>query len=312
MLRLTFFFVLLLSFLSCENDESLFAKDYKTENVVVIVIDGPRYSETWGESTRSNIPVRDSLLSQGVLITNFKNNGPTYTNPGHSAICTGNYQNIANNGTQYPDNPSFLQVWLASKNAFLDQCSIIASKDKLHVLANCNNPKYHNKFLPVIDCGVNGNGTGGYRSDSITFEHIKIALLNQQPNILVINFKDPDFYGHAADSVNYINAIKKTDYYVGEIWNLIQTNVNYKDKTTLFVTNDHGRHLNGVANGFVSHGDACAGCRHIELLALSPDFKKNLELASAYEQVDISATIAELLHFRFQSSKGRVMTDLFH
>jgi predicted AlkP superfamily pyrophosphatase or phosphodiesterase len=309
MLKLPTLFCLLLLICSCNQKTN--TKDYKTKNVVVIVIDGPRYTETWGEVSRSNIPVRDSLLQEGVMISTFRNNGPTFTNPGHSAICTGNYENIANNGTQLPTNPSFLQIWLKSNQTFVDKCSIIASKDKLHVLANCNNPKYHNKYLPAIDCGVNGNGTGGYRSDSLTFEHIKVALANQQPNLLIINFKDPDFYGHAADSARYIQAIKNTDKYVGEIWKMLQNSPNYKDKTTLFVTNDHGRHLNGLANGFVSHGDACEGCRHIELFALSPDFKKNITLAIAYEQIDISATIAELMHFRFNNGKGRIMKDLF-
>lgn len=310
MLKLPTLFWLLLLLSSC--NQKVHTNAYKTKHVVVIVIDGPRYSETWGEVNHSNIPVRDSLLQEGVLISTFRNNGPTFTNPGHSAICTGNYENIANNGTQFPTNPSFLQIWLKSNQSFVDKCSIIASKDKLHVLANCNHPKYHNKYLPAIDCGVNGNGTGGYRSDSLTFEHIKVALANQQPHLLIINFKDPDFYGHAADSARYIQAIKNTDKYVGEIWKILQTSPNYKNKTTLFVTNDHGRHLNGVANGFISHGDGCEGCRHVELFALSPDFKKNITLAAAYEQIDISATIAELLHFRFNTGKGRVMQDLFY
>ena len=39
----------------------------------------------------------------------------------------------------------------------------------------------------------------------------------------------------------------------------------YKDKTTLIVSNDHGRHIDSKG-GFQNHGDDCAGCRHIEFL----------------------------------------------
>ena len=57
------------------------------ERVVVVVIDGPRWSETWGEATRVHIPRRAlQLAPQGVLFTAFLNRGPTYTNSGHAAI----------------------------------------------------------------------------------------------------------------------------------------------------------------------------------------------------------------------------------
>jgi hypothetical protein len=47
------------------------------------------------------------------------------------------------------------------------------------------------------------------------------------------------------------------------------------------------------------------------LVALGPDFKSNVTLNTAYEQIDISATIAELLGFDFSVSNGRVMRQLF-
>lgn len=311
---LRYVFLLSLPFIvlfACKHDNPVSFTHYQTQNVFVIVIDGPRYSETWGAPLRENIPVRDSLLSEGVLITNFRNNGTTFTNPGHAAICTGNYENIANNGSQYPTYPSFMHLWLKSSHELASKCCVIASKDKLHILTNCTYPSFQNQYRPYFDCGVNGDGTGGYRADSVTFAHIINTLDTKRPRLLVVNFKDPDYYGHLADSLSYIEAIRKTDQYVGKIWAYIQSNPHYKDKTTLIVTNDHGRHLNGIANGYVSHGDDCEGCRHVEFFALSPDFKQNTELTTVYEQIDISATISELLHFSFVYGKGHVMTEIF-
>jgi hypothetical protein len=46
-------------------------------------------------------------------------------------------------------------------------------------------------------------------------------------------------------------------------------------------------------------------------VALGPDFKKNTVLNIPYEQIDLSATIAEMLHFSFPVSQGKVMTELF-
>ncbi len=310
MLRCGFLVLLLFVLSTCTNDHTPLI-EYKTENVIVIVIDGPRYSETWGDPLRTNIPVRDSLLSEGILITNFRNNGATYTNPGHSAICTGNYENIVNNGTQFPYYPSVMQLWLKQTGNSSSESTVIASKDKLHILSDCISADWHGQYRPSIDCGVNGNGTGGYRSDFATFQHVISALNNSQPVLTVVNFKDPDYYAHQSDWTNYLKAIQKTDVFVGEIWKFIQCDPHYKDKTTLIVTNDHGRHLDGISNGYVTHGDNCEGCRHIEFFALSPDFKQNLELSATYEQIDISATISELLHIAFPYGKGRVMKEIF-
>jgi predicted AlkP superfamily pyrophosphatase or phosphodiesterase len=283
---------------------------YITKNIVVVVVDGPRYTETWGDPNHANIPVRDSLLQYGVLVNSFYNQGPTFTNPGHSAITTGNYESIANDGSQYPSHPSILQVFIKSAKALASSCWLITSKDKLHILSNSTASDYWNQYICSIDCGINGNGTGGYREDSITFQHVLATLSTQQPRIMVVNFRGPDSAGHLGDSLGYIAAIHQTDYYIGQIWKTLQESSFYSDKTTLMVTNDHGRHTDGIADGYKSHGDACEGCRHIEFFALSPDFKQNTVLTTSYEQIDISSTMAELLHLNFFTGHGKIMKAL--
>lgn len=311
MFRMFSVLCLLVSLTACTHDKAPLLKEYQTQNVIVIAIDGPRYSETWGDPLRINIPVRDSLSAYGALLTNFRNLGETFTIPGHTAICTGNYQSIANDGSQLPDYPSMFQMWLKSTNEIYTKCGIVGSKDKLRVLSNCLYPDYQDHYRPFFNCGVNGDGTGGYRADSVTLASALNVLSVNEPRLMLIAFKDPDFFGHQGDSAGYINAIRKTDEYVGIIWNYIQNSPLYKDKTTLIVTNDHGRHLDGISEGYKNHGDNCDGCRHIELFALSPDFKSNVQLNTPYDQLDISATIRELLHFPFYTGKGKVMTDLF-
>jgi Metalloenzyme superfamily len=308
MLRYLLFFLPILVFTSCKHEDNVHT--YKTRRVIILVIDGPRFSETWGDSSHSNIPQRYSLLNEGVFASHFYNNGVTFTNPGHAAISTGAYDNIANNGTELPHNPGLLQLYV-EQFGWPNYASLIASKDKLHILNNTSNPNYYNQYECYIDCGVNGNGTGGYRADTITYMNVMSQLNSGLPRLMIVNFKDPDTYGHMADSIGYINAIKRTDNYVAYIYQLIQSHPAYKDQTTLIVTNDHGRHTAGWSNGYVSHGDECAGCRHIEFFAISPDFKKNTIITKNYEQIDIAPTVAELLGIRMNYSHGKVMWDLF-
>lgn len=288
---------------------------YQTKNVILLVVDGPRISETWEEPTRKYIPNRVNLLNQGVFISNFKNNGATLTNPGHSALCSGVYENLQNNGTELPGYPSIMQQWLKQTRADKKKAWIIASKDKLEILNNCKLSSWKDKFQPSTDCGINGNGSG-YREDAVTVDRVKSIMGQYSPNIIVINLKDVDSNGHAHNANNnnwngYINAIKATDASIKDIWNHIQSLPAYKDKTTLIVSNDHGRHLDSHG-GFAEHGDDCAGCRHIEFFAMGPDFKKNAIINTGnYEQIDVASTIAELLGMPLEYAKGKVIRDVF-
>ncbi len=299
-----------LSLISCEDDVTI-QRNYDTEYVVVIVVDGPRYTETWGEPTHAYIPFRSQLMNQGVLVSNFRNNGTTYTNPGHASMFTGTYQNIANNGTELTTKPTLFQELIRQRSLSSAAVSIICSKDKLHVLRNSSYSGYQGNYLASFNCGGNGDGTGGYRADSITFNLAKLKFQNESPLLTLVSFKEPDVSGHAGDSLGYLNGIIKTDQYINELWQIIQANQQMAGKTTLIVTNDHGRHSDGILNGFVSHGDDCDGCRHIEFFALSPDFKQNYISLLAYEQIDIAHTIAELFHIKIKESDGEVMWDLF-
>ena len=295
------------------NDSTATFKDYQTENVFIIVIDGPRYTETWGDASHQYQPrLVDSLAAEGTVYTNFYNNGVTFTNPGHTAITTGNYQALDNRGGALPYRASIFQHWLKESGADSSKAWLITSKDKLQVLANCYEREWNNLFMPSTNCGVGGNGLGsGYREDSLTFKQIKTILNTHHPKLTLINFKEPDASGHRNNWNAYLNGIRNTDEYVYQIWNMIQNDTEYAYKTTMFVTNDHGRHLDGHLDGFVSHGDNCKGCRHINLFAIGPDFQKGQIITAYREQRDISATIAELMNFNFPTRKGEVMQELF-
>ena len=305
------FVLAILSFQTKNYDDVPTGRKYITENVIILVIDGPRMSETFGDSTYKYIPnLANVLAPQGVLLKNFRNNGPTYTNAGHSAITTGVYQRINNSGLELPKNPSIFQYFLKEKGLSKESAWIIASKGKLNILANTKNKKWRNQYTPSSFCGVNGFGLG-YTADEKNFSDALRILGQYHPKLTLINLLEVDVNGHANLWEGYLKAIQRTDQKALELWNFIENDSIYKGKTTLFITNDHGRHSKGHKDGFVSHGDNCEGCRSIYLIALGPDFKKNSILPNRYEQIDISKTIAEMLHFNEPVSEGQIMKDLF-
>ena len=297
---------------SFKNDTTTPPKIYKTKYVIVLVIDGPRYSETFGDSTFQYVPNMKNVLSkEGVLYSQFRNNGSTYTNAGHTAITTGYYQCISNAGAQLPKKPSIFQYYLKASGAPKTDAWIISSKGKLEILANTKDKHWWNEYTPMSYCGANGNSVD-YVSDDLTWVLVDAFYRNNPPILSLINLLSVDVAAHQNDWQGYLDGIKSCDKKALALWEVIQSNPMMKDQTTLFITNDHGRHLNGVKDGFISHGDGCEGCRHIMLLAMGPDFKKNVTIDKPAEMIDISATIAELLHFQMPTSEGRVLTELFN
>lgn len=301
----------LISTTNCTNTNIYNTKEYKTKCVIVVVMDGARYSETFGDSTHSNIHfLSDTLSKFGVINTEFYNNGFTLTIPGHTQIMTGIRQLIDNSGVKKPEYPSFMQCWSSSYDTTANNTWIITSKDKLEVLNNCNLSDWKNKYLPKTNCGINGNGTG-YRNDKTTFDTLISIMSIKHPKLIIVNFCQPDNSGHSGNWNNYLKGIKLVDSLTFEIFKFVMKDTFYSGKTTIFYTNDHGRHLDTVKDGFVSHGCSCLGCRHLMFFAYGPDFISNVQLKKERNLSDISKTIAELLHFDMQYSDGRVMTELF-
>lgn len=285
---------------------------YKTENVIIIVMDGARYSETFGDPGRKYIPhLNNDIAPVGGICTSFYNQGYTYTNSGHTSLVTGFRQPINNSGERdYPIKPSIFQYWRKATGAPREKVWVVTTKDKLEIIGNTRDSVWHDQYLPSTDCGFNGLGTG-YRDDATTYARSLQIMKKHHPNLMLINFKEPDASGHANDWEGYLQGIEDVDKYIYGLFEFIQNDPQYKGKTTLFITNDHGRHTEGVRDGFINHGCDCDGCRHIMLTVYGPDFKAETVVNEKYTQIDVPVTAAELLGFPIYDMPGKVMWEFF-
>ncbi len=303
--------LVLAAFISAVGAADIVAEQ-KTRHVVILVIDGPRWTETWGRAGRDLIPVRANVLApQGVWFSDMANDGPTYTNAGHTALVSGFHQEINNSGLELPRNPTLSQRLLAAGTE-KNRTWIVASKDKLQILTDSSSPAWKHLHVGAFDCGKGGGGVGvGYREDHITMDRAKAIITAHRPRFMLINLKEPDSSGHGKDWNGYLANIRVTDAYAGALWQHLQADPEMRDRTALFITNDHGRHLDGHLDGFVSHGDDCAGCRKIELLVIGPDFRRGVTVDQHRSQIDVAVTCAALLGLTIPGSKGQIMQELF-
>jgi len=284
----------------------------QAEYVMVVVMDGARLMETY--NTPTNIPNIMTLASYGVKATNFYNYAPkTETISGHAAMMTGLYEDIPNDGSISPLLPSYMQEWLYQKGItsypqngvyITDRAKFIASKDKLYVLCKSRTTDPWDKFRPYFNCGMNSNGTGGYRSDAATHLVAKTQFfVENPPNLSLVSYAETDTYAQNGNWDGYIKAIQTTDQYIGELWMLIQSHPRMANKTIMIVTNDHGRR----ADDFRFHGTTTEAEQHIMFVVIGPWVKQNVIITPYFGLVDIPTTIMSMLGMEKTTGVGSQM-----
>jgi hypothetical protein len=145
--------------------------------------------------------------------------------------------------------------------------------------------------------------------DELTFFITREVMREFAPRLILVNFWDMDV-AHWGSYSLYLQAITKTDRLTGMLWDEIQANPNYKDKTTMLVLPELGRDGDAnTANGFLNHRSGDASCRNMWMLAMGAGVPAG-ETERPVHHIDVSATAAELLGVRLEGIAGLPLKEL--
>lgn len=138
--------------------------------------------------------------------------------------------------------------------------------------------------------------------DAFTMEAARSALTQRKPRVLYIGLGETDEWGHGRRYDLYLEAARSADQFLAETWQALQKDAQYKDKTALIVTTDHGRGATRV--DWTDHGKKVPGAEFIWIAVLGPDTpargeRTNVEVA----QAQVAATIAALLGEDFLAAR---------
>jgi hypothetical protein len=87
-------------------------------------------------------------------------------------------------------------------------------------------------------------------------------LKTKKPKALYISYGDTDEFAHEGTYNHYLDAAHQVDAWIAEIWNFVNSDPDYKGKTTLLFTTDHGRG-DAVKSEWTSHGEKVKDCHEI-------------------------------------------------
>ncbi|TWR29603.1 phosphoglyceromutase [Mucilaginibacter pallidiroseus] len=141
------------------------------------------------------------------------------------------------------------------------------------------------------------------RSDFITYEFSKEYIKQYKPRVLYMAFDETDDMAHEGNYKDYLARAKQEDGFIMNLWNMVQADPFYKDKTTLLITCDHGR---GESDGWRNHGADVKGAEQTWFAVIGPDTPPTGEVKTAtvtYHK-QLAQTIAQLFGFDFKKSAG--------
>jgi hypothetical protein len=145
--------------------------------------------------------------------------------------------------------------------------------------------------------------------DELTFFIAREVMREFAPRLMLVNFWDMDV-AHWGSYSLYLGAITKTDRLTGMLWDEIQTNPHYKERTTLLILPELGRDGDvNTANGFLNHRSGDPSCRNMWLLALGAGVPRG-ETERPVQHVDVCATAAALLGVKPPEMAGRPLKEL--
>lgn len=131
------------------------------------------------------------------------------------------------------------------------------------------------------------------------FEYLKA----KKPKVLYIAYGETDEWAHAGQYRSYLDAAHQVDAWLKEIWNFVQNDPQYKNKTTLLITTDHGRG-DIEKEKWTSHNNKIQDAHEIWFGVTGPDSPVRGELKSDMQlyQQQFAQTIAKLMGYTYRAS----------
>jgi hypothetical protein len=281
------------------------ATEYVTEKVFLVIIDGLRYSEGLGDTSHAHVPKMYELGLQGAIVEPFLNDRHTNTARGVPAIWCGAWTEMLLFKDRHCGGVENSHCELPTIFEYYRKHLSRPREDCIYVLADVGcawkgslDPEYGPDYWPLY------HSIG--ESDMDVWYEAKAVLEAFHPSFMLLYLYRVDHFGHSGSWGYYTRSIEIADSIVGMLWDFAESDSAYAGKTTMFVTNDHGRHT----DDFSGHDCDCDGCRTIQLLAIGPDIRQGLVSNVPRTLCDIVPTIGELLGFSTGKATGSVMHEL--
>jgi hypothetical protein len=146
--------------------------------------------------------------------------------------------------------------------------------------------------------------------DSFLHVAVRERLRTHKPRVMFIGYGDTDTWQHMGNYENFVITAHSFDAYMADLWRQIQSSAEYKDRTTLIISTDHGR--GSGREQWKDHGVEAKGSNNIWVAVIGPDTAPlgERKAVPAVTQSQIAATVAELVGEDFRAANRAAAPSL--
>ena len=221
-----------------------------------------------------------------------------FSYPGYSEILAGVVNPEIDSNSKIP-NPekTFLEL-LNSNPDFSGRMAAFASWDVFPYIFNVERsglfvnafdktPQPLNEFELVLNRVIDDMPPRWptVRNDVFTHHFALSYMREKHPRVVYISYGETDDFAHEGLYDEYVMAANRTDRFISEVWEQIQSSAFYRDNTVLFITVDHGRgeepvetwlhhaskeSLNGYMQSLAQYEDGIVGSEAVWMAAIGP------------------------------------------
>jgi len=304
---------------------------YRGAEESLIKADKTFWRETTGERREALMPFTWQVVSkQGQLYGN-RDKGSTcrvlnphkFSYPGYSETMQGFFDPVIKSNDPVPNPNATVFEWLARKPDFKGKVagfanwwvvSAIFNKERCGFYTQCGPEpisfsndaaaQMYNKLIATADRPFAPDP-----DDSFTHQAAMKYLRDKRPRVMAVLYGETDSWAHGGDYSKYLSAANRFDGWVKEFWDTLQSMPQYRNKTTLIITTDHGR---GDGAKWTSHGASVENAEYTWMMVIGPDTpalgeRQNIPTVTNGQ---VAATIAAVLGENYRQSQPKAAPRL--
>ncbi len=273
----------------------------------------------------TTIAAKGQIFGNRTIGSNVNNANPYwFSYPGYNEIFTG-YADTLINSNSFPPNPNVTVLEFLNKQPKLkgkvaafgawEAFDRILNEERSGILVVSAFDVLGGKFPTTNEKLMNAMRKDAYKPwgeeeclDVFTHYGAMEYLKTKKPKVLYISYGETDEWAHAGNYRSYLDAGHQVDEWLKAIWEYVQSDPQYKNKTSLLITVDHGRG-DKVKSEWTSHNNKIEGADQIWLAAIGPDIpflgelnsKTNGSAIQLYQQ-QFAQTISQLMGYTYKAT----------
>ena len=243
-----------------------------------------------------------------------------FSYPGYSEILTGEARDdlITSNDKKRNPQTTVLEFLKAKLRLTEKQVAAFASWDTMDfivereagaITSNAGYEKYEHPDAGVRELSKQQFETqtpwDSVRHDFYTFRFALAHLKTYEPRVLYLSLGETDDWAHDNRYDRVIEALARTDEYLRQLYDFIQSNERYRGKTSIIITTDHGRG-NSITD-WKDHGEKVPESQYGWIAVVSPGspLRGEWEDAETVHLNQIAATLCRFVDVDYRENNAR-------